>query len=79
MAAGSQALEDDGSGGAAGGEGEGVLGVLESGHSGLEVYAIRVRRARVLILADWLAHGGLGECGGQRDRLDNGAGNGIVG
>lgn len=79
MAAGGQALEDVGGGGAAGGEGEGVLGVLEGGDGGLEVGAVRVRGARVFVLANGHAHGGLGESGGERDGLDDGAGGGVVG
>lgn len=79
MAAGGKALEDDSSGGATAGEGEGVAGVLEGSDGGLEVVSVRVGGSRVLKLADGLANGRLGKGGGEGDGLDDSAGGGIVG
>lgn len=79
MVTGCEALEDDSGGGAAGGEGEGVSGVLEGGDSSLEVRAVRVGGTRVLILAYRLSDGGLCESGRERDGLNDGASDGVVG
>jgi hypothetical protein len=65
MAAGSQTLENSGGGGGTGGEGESVLGVLESSNSSLEVGTVRVGRSRVLVLANGLANSGLSKGGRQ--------------
>lgn len=73
MAAGGQALQDDGSGGAAGGKGQGVASVLEGRDGSLEVVAVGVGGARVLVDAHGLAHGRLGKGCGQRDGLNDGA------
>lgn len=78
VGAGGEALEDVGRGGRAGGVGEGVLCVLEGGDGVLKVGAVGVGGARVLVLADGLGHGRLGKSCGQRDRLDDGAGGGVV-
>jgi len=72
MAAGSETLEDSGGGGGTGGESEGVLGVLESSNSGLEVGTVGIGGSGVLILANGLANGGLSKCGRQRDGLNHG-------
>ncbi|KAF7558936.1 hypothetical protein G7046_g5226 [Stylonectria norvegica] len=64
VGAGGEALEDGGRGGAAAGEGERVLGVLECRDGSFEVMAVGVGRARILVLADGLADGGLRECRG---------------
>lgn len=79
MGTGGEALEDDGGGGGTGREGQGVLGVLDGGNGSLEVGAVRVAAARVLKGADGLAEAGLGKSGGQRDGLNDGASDGIVG
>jgi hypothetical protein len=78
MAAGSKTLEDGGGGGGTGGKGESVLGVLKSSDGGLEVGTVRVGRSRILVLANWLANSGLSKGGGQGDRLDHGAGGGVM-
>lgn len=75
---GGEALQDVGGGGAARGEGEGVLGVLEGGDGGLEVGPVGVAGPAVLVLAHGLADGGLGVGGGEGDGLDDGAGHRVV-
>lgn len=79
MAAGRQALQDGGRGGAARGEGEGIPGVLQGGHGRLEVVAVGVGRPRVLVDAHGLANGRLGKGCGQRDGLNHGARRGVDG
>jgi hypothetical protein len=78
MAAGCERLQDDGGGGRAGGEGEGVLGLLKGGDAVLEVCPVGVGRAGVLVLADRVADGGLGKGGGQGDGLDHSTSGGVV-
>lgn len=65
-------LEDHGSGGATGREGEGVLGVFEGRHHVLKVFAIRVGGPRVLILANRLADGRLRKGRREGDGGDHG-------
>lgn len=65
VGSGSEGLQDVCGGGRAGREGEGVFGVLEGGDGGLEVGAVGVCGARVLVVAYGFSDGGLGECGGQ--------------
>lgn len=79
VAASSQALQDGGRGCAARGEGQGVAGMLEGSDSRLEVGAVGVGGARILVLADRLADGRLGEGRGEGDGLDDGAGVRVVG
>lgn len=79
MAARGEALEDRGRRGAAAGEGEGVLGVLEGRYGRLEVVAVGVRRPRVLVLADGTADRRLRKRRRERDGLNDGARGGVVG
>lgn len=74
-----KALENDSSGGATAREGEGIAGMLESGDGGLEVGSVGVGGSRVLVLADGLANGRLGEGGGEGDGLNHGASDRVVG
>src|SRR5688572_1351060 len=77
--ASSEALEDNSSGGTAGRKGEGVASMLERCNSGLEVCAVRIRGARVLVCAYWLADSRLGEGGREGDGLNDGASDRIMG
>jgi len=61
-----QRLQDDGRGGGARGKSQGVFGVLEGGDGRLEVVAVGVGAARVLVGARGLADCGLGK--GRRER-----------
>lgn len=79
MGARGQALKDDGGGGRPGRKGQGMLGVLDSRDRFLEVGAVGIATARVLKFAKGLAQAGLGEGSRQRNGLDDGAGDGIVG
>lgn len=79
MGASGQALKNDGGGGRPGRKGQGVLGMLDSRDGLFKVGAVRIAAARVLERADGLAQAGLGEGRGQRDGLDDGASDGIVG
>lgn len=78
VGAGGEGLEDDSGGRGAGGEGEGVLCVLEGGDGLLEVVAVGVAGARVLVDADGLAHARLREGRREGDGLDDGAGDGVM-
>lgn len=46
--------------------------------SALEIVAIGVGRAAILVVADWFANGGLREGGGERDGLNDSTSCGIV-
>ena len=72
-------LQDGGGRGAAGREGQGILGVLERGDGLLEVVAVGVAGARVLVGTDGLADRGLGEGGRERYGLNDGARDGVLG
>lgn len=78
MAAGRETLQDDGGGSGAGGECEGVFGVLEGCDGFLEVLAVGVRGATVFVCADGFSDCGLREGGGEGDGLDDGAGGRVV-
>ena len=78
MAASSKRLEDDSSSGRAGGEGQGVLGLLKGGNAVLEVGPVGVGGACVLVLADRVADSSLRKGGGQRDGLDHSTSRGVV-
>lgn len=73
MAASGQTLENGSSGGTAAGEGESIAGVFQSGNGRLEVQTVGVGRSGVLKIANRLANGGLSECCGERNGLDDGA------
>ena len=65
-----ESLEDNRDSGQAGGEGEGVRRILKGGDGMLEVVAVGVQGARVLVDADGVANGGLCVCGGKGDLRD---------
>ena len=78
MAARRKGLEDGSRRRGARGKSQGVLGVLERRDGRLEVIPVRIRGPHVFVPSDGLAHARLCERGAQRDRLDDGAGDGVV-
>jgi hypothetical protein len=77
--AGRQALQDGRGRGAAGGEGQGIVGMLEGSDCGLEVVAVRDWRSDCTrTRRPACPQPGLRKGGREGDGLDHGAGDGIV-
>jgi len=78
MASCRETLEDQSSGCRTRGKGERIFRMFDGCDGLLEIVAVGIGGARVLVGAYWLSDGGLREGGREGDGFDDGAGGGIV-